>query len=214
MAKPTTPVAPMTMPRADRDLAESVAGFPSGSFHDSERRLVKEASFRDEASLPGSETASDRGDQGRHELPVGGRTVRDRAVGGGEVAAPVAGDGSVAPRAQGGDTRSGRIETHGLAILAMVDETPDITLVEIAERLEQERGERFAPSTIHRFFRRHGWSLKKSPPTPASRTAKMSPRRARLVQGPAGSGSGSADLHRRDPGSCPGQHLCCGSRSI
>jgi len=47
--------------------------------------------------------------------------------------------GSVAPRAQGGDTRSGRIEAHGPAILAMVGEAPDITLVEIAERLEQDR---------------------------------------------------------------------------
>ena len=53
---------------------------------------MKEASFHDEASLHRSETAGDRGDQGRHELPVGGGTVRDRAVGGGEVAAPVAGD--------------------------------------------------------------------------------------------------------------------------
>jgi transposase len=87
--------------------------------------------------------------------------------------------GSVAPRTQGGDTRSGRIEALGPAILAMVDETPDITLVEIAERLEQERGERFAPSTVHRFFRRHGWSFKKNPPMPASRTVRMSPRRAR-----------------------------------
>jgi transposase len=87
--------------------------------------------------------------------------------------------GSVAPRAQGGDTRSGRIEAVGPAILAMVAETPDVTLVEIAERLEREHGERFAPSTVHRFFRRHGWSFKKSPPTPASRTARTSPRRAR-----------------------------------
>ncbi|MEM9431212.1 MAG: hypothetical protein AAGA32_17180 [Pseudomonadota bacterium] len=42
---------------------------------------------------------------------------------------------------------------------------PDITLVEIAERLERECGERFAPPTIHRVFRRHGWSFSKSPPT-------------------------------------------------
>ena len=86
--------------------------------------------------------------------------------------------GSAAPRAQGGDMRSARIEAVGPAILAMVEKTPDITLVEIAERLEREHGERFAPSTVHRFFRRHGWSYKKSPPTPASRTARMSPRRA------------------------------------
>ena len=32
--------------------------------------------------------------------------------------------GSVAPHAQGGDTRSGRIETVGPAILAMVEGTP------------------------------------------------------------------------------------------
>ncbi len=88
--------------------------------------------------------------------------------------------GSVAPRGQGGDTRSGRIEAVGPAILAMAEETPDITLVEIAERLEREHGERFAPSTVHRFFRRHGWSYKKSPPMRASRSARMSPRRARL----------------------------------
>ncbi|WP_354081970.1 IS630 family transposase [Constrictibacter sp. MBR-5] len=69
--------------------------------------------------------------------------------------------GSVAPRRQGGDTRSGRIEAHGPAILAMVGETPDITLVELVERLEQERGERFAPSTIHRYFRRHGLVVQK-----------------------------------------------------
>jgi transposase len=87
--------------------------------------------------------------------------------------------GSVAPHAQGGDMRSGRIEALGAVILEMVEETPDITRVEIAQRLEREHGERFAPSTVHRFFRRHGWSFKKSPPTPASRTARTSPRRAR-----------------------------------
>ena len=86
--------------------------------------------------------------------------------------------GSVEPRAQGGDTRSRRIEAVGGAILAMVAEAADITLVEIAKRLEREHGERFAPSTVHRFFRRHGWSFKKRPPTPASRTARTSPRRA------------------------------------
>lgn len=53
--------------------------------------------------------------------------------------------GSVAPRAQGGDTRSGRIEALGPTIFTMVEETPDITLVEIVERLERAYGERFAP---------------------------------------------------------------------
>jgi transposase len=85
--------------------------------------------------------------------------------------------GSLVARAQGGDTRSGRIEAVGAAILAMVAEAPDITLAEIAERLEREHGQRFAPSTVHRFFRRHGWSFKKRPAMPASRTVRTSPRR-------------------------------------
>jgi transposase len=77
--------------------------------------------------------------------------------------------GSVAPRAQGGDTRSGRIEAVGPAILGMVAEAPGLTLVEIAERLEREHGERFAPSIVHRFLHRRGWSFRRSPSMPPSR---------------------------------------------
>jgi transposase len=87
--------------------------------------------------------------------------------------------GSFAPRAQGGDKRSWRIEVLGGTIFAMLEATPDITLVEVAARLEREHGQRFAASTVHRFFRRHGWSFKKSPATRASRTAPMSGRPAR-----------------------------------
>jgi len=87
--------------------------------------------------------------------------------------------GLVAPRPQGGDKRSDRIEALGPAIFAMVAETVHITLVEIAERLEAEHGERFAPSTVHRFFRRHGWTFKKSRPMPPSRSGPTSPRPAR-----------------------------------
>jgi len=67
---------------------------------------------------------------------------------------------SVAQRPMGGDKRTGRIESLGLAIFAMVEEAMHITLAEIAERLEAEHGQRFAPSTVHRFLRRHGWTFK------------------------------------------------------
>lgn len=83
--------------------------------------------------------------------------------------------GSVAPRAMGGDKRSERIEALGPAIFAMVEEAVHITLAEIAERLEAEHGQRFAPSTVHRFFRRHGWTFKKSRPTLPSKSAPTSP---------------------------------------
>jgi len=36
--------------------------------------------------------------------------------------------GSCRPRPQGGDRRSHRIEAHGEAILALVEESPDMTL--------------------------------------------------------------------------------------
>ena len=70
--------------------------------------------------------------------------------------------GSVAPRPQGGDHRSQRIEAHGEEILALVDETPDMTLAEIAAHLEEARGLRVAQSTVWRFFERHGITLKKN----------------------------------------------------
>ena len=56
----------------------------------------------------------------------------------------------------------------------MVEEIGDITLAEIAERLERDHGEKFAPSTVHNFFRRHGWTFKKRSGTPTSRTAPTS----------------------------------------
>jgi transposase len=70
--------------------------------------------------------------------------------------------GAVAPRPQGGDKRSHRIEALAQAILGLVAETPDITLAEIAEHLERDHDERFAPSVIHRFFVRRGISFKKN----------------------------------------------------
>lgn len=70
--------------------------------------------------------------------------------------------GTVAARAKGGDLRSDRIERLSEAIFAMVEAEKDITLVEIARRLQAEHGERFASTTIHYFFRRHGVSWKKN----------------------------------------------------
>lgn len=70
--------------------------------------------------------------------------------------------GSVEPGPQGGDRRSDRIEAVAEAILALVAETPDITLAEIAEHLARDHGERFAPSVVHRFFARRGITFKKN----------------------------------------------------
>ena len=81
--------------------------------------------------------------------------------------------GSMEAHAQGGH----RGDRHGLArhaeqILAMVAAEKDLTLAEIAARLEAEHGQRLHPSTIHYFFRRHGISYKKRQRTLPSRNAR------------------------------------------
>jgi transposase len=70
--------------------------------------------------------------------------------------------GSIRPRPQGGDNRSHRIEAYGEEILALVEQTPDMTLAEIGAHLEQRHGLRVALSTVWRFFDRHGLSVKKN----------------------------------------------------
>ena len=81
--------------------------------------------------------------------------------------------GRTAPKPRGGDRRSGRIEAQHDFLMASIAKEPDITLAELRDRLIDERGERFALSTIHDFFRRHGISFKKRRRMPANRNAKM-----------------------------------------
>jgi transposase len=71
-------------------------------------------------------------------------------------------EGATAAKSRGGDRHSARIEALGAVILEAVEAQADITLVELAELLERDHGERFAPSTIWRFLDRHGVSFKKN----------------------------------------------------
>jgi transposase len=80
--------------------------------------------------------------------------------------------GRSAPKPRGGDRRSGRIEAQSDLLMSAVEATPDITLAELRALLMAERGETFALSTIHDFFRRHGITFKKRPRMPASRLAR------------------------------------------
>ena len=79
--------------------------------------------------------------------------------------------GRTAPKPRGGDRRSGRIEAQADLLMRAIEVTPDITLSELRERLIAERGERFAISTIHDFYRRHRITFKKRRRMPASRRA-------------------------------------------
>ncbi len=70
--------------------------------------------------------------------------------------------GHVRPRPQGGDKRSHRIEAHAGEILALVEETPDITLSEIALHVDGAHGLKVAQSTVWRLLDRHGMTFKKN----------------------------------------------------
>lgn len=70
--------------------------------------------------------------------------------------------GDVEPRPQGGDHRSHRLEAHAEEILDLIEETPDITLSELAEHLDEMHGVKAAQSTIWRLLDRHGMTFKKN----------------------------------------------------
>jgi transposase len=73
-----------------------------------------------------------------------------------------------------GDSRSQRIEGQRDYLLGLVRRQPDMTLLEIQERLIANCGERFSSSVIWRFFDRHGITFKKSPRMPRSSSGRAS----------------------------------------
>jgi transposase len=70
--------------------------------------------------------------------------------------------GEISPAPTGGDRRSDRIEAHREYLLGLIRRQPDITLLEIQERLIANCGERFSLSVIWRFFDRHEITFKKN----------------------------------------------------
>lgn len=71
--------------------------------------------------------------------------------------------GSFAPKRQGGDMRSQKIEAHAGTIRSTLAQTPDITLAELCQHLS-EQGVAASTSSLWRFFRRHGITRKKDRP--------------------------------------------------
>ena len=81
--------------------------------------------------------------------------------------------GHYAPKRQGGDMRSRRIEARGNEVMALYEARKDITLDELRAELAGA-GLTVAISTLHRFFVRHDITRKKRPATPSSRTGPTS----------------------------------------
>ena len=81
--------------------------------------------------------------------------------------------GSFAPKPQGGDTRSRRVEERAPDILAVWEARKDISLAELRLALI-EVGLDVSVARLHRFFVRHGLTLKKRLAMQSSRTDPMS----------------------------------------
>lgn len=81
--------------------------------------------------------------------------------------------GFSAPKRQGGDMRSRKTEAHAAVIRGALEETPDITLMELRAYLA-ERGVTASITALWRFLKRHGISRKKRPATRSNRIARTS----------------------------------------
>ena len=81
------------------------------------------------------------------------------------------GDGR--PKPQGGDRPSRRTEQHGDLIRALLFETPDISLLELKERLAQS-GAQLSVAALWRFCKRHKLTRKKRLRTRVSRIGPTS----------------------------------------
>lgn len=82
-------------------------------------------------------------------------------------------EGTLEPLPQGQPTGS-KLDAHEAFILGLVDEHKDITLHEIADRLEAERDVRTCPATVWYFFSRRGLTHKKRRRMPLNSSVRMS----------------------------------------
>jgi transposase len=80
--------------------------------------------------------------------------------------------GSVAPPKQG-KPKGSVLDAHADFIFALIDEAPDITLQEIAERVARERGVKVVSTAVWKFLDRHDMTHKKRPHMRANRNAPM-----------------------------------------
>lgn len=80
--------------------------------------------------------------------------------------------GETVARKQGQPSRS-KLDAHEAFILGLIDEAPDITLAEIADRLAAQCRVRVVPSTVWMFLDKRGITYKKRRRMPASNNGRM-----------------------------------------
>lgn len=71
--------------------------------------------------------------------------------------------GTLAPLKQGRPPGRGKLEAYSAFLIGQVEEKPDITMPELAIRLEAKHGLHMPPSSLSRFLLARGFTYKKSP---------------------------------------------------
>jgi transposase len=102
--------------------------------------------------------------------------------------------GGFAPKPQGGDMRSRRVEERRADILSVWEARKDITLDELRATLI-ETGLTVSRTALHRFFARHGITRKKDRPRDRARPPRRPETAPRLVRWPARPRSRTARVH-------------------
>ena len=80
--------------------------------------------------------------------------------------------GAVRPAKQG-KPKGSVLDAHGEFIFGLIEEAPDITLEEIAERLAQDRAMKVVSTAVWKFLDRHDMTHKKRPLMRANRSVPM-----------------------------------------
>jgi transposase len=83
--------------------------------------------------------------------------------------------GTVSPLRQGRPPGSGKLAAHRTFLIGAVEDKPDITMPELARRLEESHGVRVPPSSLSRFLLSEGFTYKKSTDGVGARTRESSP---------------------------------------
>jgi transposase len=71
-------------------------------------------------------------------------------------------NGTIAPARQGRPPGSGKLSAYRDFLVAQVEEKPDITMPELARRLEEKHGVVVPPSSLSRFLILQGFTYKKT----------------------------------------------------
>ncbi len=71
--------------------------------------------------------------------------------------------GTVAPLRQGRPAGSGKLSAYMAFLIAQVEHKPDITMPELADKLDEVHGVRVPPSSLSRVLVAQGFTYKKSP---------------------------------------------------